>query len=69
MHLFLEQPRLYLRANVPLSYDAKVERRHLETAIDESIKALTIAGSADGAPPPTCDDLQVSKCNFVLGAG
>ncbi|CAM9214612.1 unnamed protein product, partial [Scytosiphon promiscuus] len=38
--------------------DAEVERRHLETAIDESIKALTIAGSADGAPPPTSDDLQ-----------
>eukprot|EP00752_Nemacystus_decipiens_P010330 g9202.t1 len=38
--------------------DAEVERRHLEAAVDESIKTLDIAGAGDGGPPATSDDLQ-----------
>lgn len=44
----------------------KVERRHLEAAVDESIKTLAIAGSADDATPSTSDDLQVNNTNILL---
>lgn len=36
----------------------QVERRHLEAAVDESIKTLDIAGASDCGPPATSDDLQ-----------
>lgn len=45
----------------------QVERRHLEEAVDERIKTLGIAGSADGGPPATSDDLQVcEQYHFVI---
>lgn len=42
---------------VPILF-MQVERRHLEAAVDESIKTLDIAGT-DAGPPATSDDLQV----------
>lgn len=44
---------------MPQLRHAQVERRHLETAVDESIKTLTIAG--ENGPPSASDDLQVNR--------
>lgn len=38
--------------------NTQVERRHLEAAVDDSIKTLAMTG--DDGPPSTSDDLQVN---------